>query len=515
MLPVGHSGLFAQNEYFATLNYQDLTVTRISHVPGVTWINSDRSAYDQNHQRFFFSANSTMQTPWYLFTLDAVSGNVISQAAIHAGVDSSNFVAGMVYDNSSDTLYSLFFSRADQSIYFSWIDPATGTVHLKNPLSTVLGYTGTSATFDRNRHLYIFEGVTQSGGGLVGVDARTGNVVIDVSLHPSPGISDLFFDNLTNTLYGLTASGSNGGLQIDSVELDSGMEDKIADLPQLALTQTTTTTIDEVNGRYIFLASDISSACVTQYLYTVAIPGGQVVSHPVYPYAGGGLDFAVENVIEYSFDNQRGVLYALNWHVTAAAPGPAAPSVGISASADTICPGTAVVFTAKAVNSLVTASYQWQVNGSPVGTNNAVYSDSRPADGDSVRCLLIEAGSGCAVADTAISNSVVVAIKSCVAGTPPPPPIAPPPVAADCLDIGKIKVTPNPSGAQMLISFGQQMQSVAVNLYNSIGERVMTRYLRNSDHLTIGLEHLAAGYYVIAVYCPRGFVGMIPVAIAH
>jgi hypothetical protein len=516
MLPVGNSGLFAQNEYLATLNYQDITVDRIRNVPGVTWIVSDRSAYDQNHQRLFFSANPTNQPPWYLYTLDAMSGSVISQANIHVNADSNSVILGLTYDNAADTLYGLFFSRLDQGIYFSWIDPASGTAHPKTLLSAVAGYTGGSATFDKIHHRYIFGGVNQQGAALFVIDARTGAIVYSPVLHPGAGISNLYFDNATDKLYGVSALGAQGALQFDSVELTTGAEDKIADLTQLDLPQAGTTAIDEADGRYIFLASTISPAgCVTEYLYTLDIATGKVLSDPIYPFATAPGNPADENVIDYSYDNNRGLLYALNWHVTAAVPGPAAPSVGISASADTICPGTAVVFSAKAVNSLVTASYHWQANGNPVGTNNVVYSDNQPANGDSVRCLLIEAGSGCAVADTAISNSVVVAIKSCVAGSPPPPPIAPPPAVADCLDIGKVKVTPNPSGAQMLISFGQLVQSVAVNLYNSIGERVMTRYLRNSDHLTIGLTDLAAGYYVIAVYCPKGFVGTVPVVIAR
>ncbi|MCX6277796.1 MAG: hypothetical protein NT004_06845, partial [Bacteroidetes bacterium] len=62
-------------------------------------------------------------------------------------------------------------------------------------------------------------------------------------------------------------------------------------------------------------------------------------------------------------------------------------SVTIAASANPVCTGTSVTFTATPTNGGTTPVYQWKVNGSNVGTDNAIYSYT-PSNGDIVICLL-------------------------------------------------------------------------------------------------------------------------------
>ena len=62
-------------------------------------------------------------------------------------------------------------------------------------------------------------------------------------------------------------------------------------------------------------------------------------------------------------------------------------SVGISASANPVCAGTLVTFTATPTNGGSAPVYQWRENGMPVGTNNVVYSNV-PLTGDIVSCTL-------------------------------------------------------------------------------------------------------------------------------
>ncbi|MCX6244319.1 MAG: PKD domain-containing protein [Bacteroidetes bacterium] len=62
-------------------------------------------------------------------------------------------------------------------------------------------------------------------------------------------------------------------------------------------------------------------------------------------------------------------------------------SVSVSASANPVCTGTSVTFTATPTNGGNTPSYQWKVNGGNVGTNNPVYTYI-PVNGDLVSCVL-------------------------------------------------------------------------------------------------------------------------------
>src|ERR1700722_3566049 len=71
--------LSAQYEHLAVINDQTLSLNRLATIPGVTWVYSDNGAYDPNRQRFFFQGNATQSPPWYLYTLDATTGNVVYQ----------------------------------------------------------------------------------------------------------------------------------------------------------------------------------------------------------------------------------------------------------------------------------------------------------------------------------------------------------------------------------------------------------------------------------------------------
>lgn len=62
------------------------------------------------------------------------------------------------------------------------------------------------------------------------------------------------------------------------------------------------------------------------------------------------------------------------------------PTISITESANTVCAGTTVSYTATITNEGATPAYQWQVNGTNVGTG-ATYS-YMPADGDTIKCVL-------------------------------------------------------------------------------------------------------------------------------
>lgn len=64
------------------------------------------------------------------------------------------------------------------------------------------------------------------------------------------------------------------------------------------------------------------------------------------------------------------------------------PSLRIAPSATTICSGTQVIFKATPVNGGAIPSYQWQVNATNVGSDNAVFTTTDLADGDIVSCIL-------------------------------------------------------------------------------------------------------------------------------
>ena len=83
-------------------------------------------------------------------------------------------------------------------------------------------------------------------------------------------------------------------------------------------------------------------------------------------------------------------------------------SVSIVASANPVCEGTPVTFTATPVNGGVTPSYQWKVNGVNAGTDNGVYTYT-PANGDLVSCVLTS-NLPCVSGNPATSNVVTMTV---------------------------------------------------------------------------------------------------------
>ncbi|MBW8049745.1 MAG: T9SS type A sorting domain-containing protein [Cytophagales bacterium] len=85
-------------------------------------------------------------------------------------------------------------------------------------------------------------------------------------------------------------------------------------------------------------------------------------------------------------------------------------SVAISVSDNPICGGDNVIFTATPTNGGGTPAYQWQVNGSIVGANSAIFSTSGLNDGDSITCIMTSSLT-CATGSPATSNAVVMAVN--------------------------------------------------------------------------------------------------------
>lgn len=92
-------------------------------------------------------------------------------------------------------------------------------------------------------------------------------------------------------------------------------------------------------------------------------------------------------------------------------PAPVTPSVSLTTGlSGTVCSGSMATFTATPVNGGSTPSYQWTVNGMPVGGSGSTYSYI-PADGDIINVVLTAAGGICPAPATA-SSSFTASITS-------------------------------------------------------------------------------------------------------
>ena len=84
-------------------------------------------------------------------------------------------------------------------------------------------------------------------------------------------------------------------------------------------------------------------------------------------------------------------------------------SVSILPSANTVCLGTSVTFTAATMNGGPMPFYQWKVNGANVGSNLPAYTYN-PASGDLVSCILTS-NIICPTGNPALSNVVTMIVN--------------------------------------------------------------------------------------------------------
>ncbi|MEI6899229.1 MAG: FISUMP domain-containing protein, partial [Bacteroidota bacterium] len=89
--------------------------------------------------------------------------------------------------------------------------------------------------------------------------------------------------------------------------------------------------------------------------------------------------------------------------------GPAV-SLTIAASANPVCTGTSVTFTATPINPGTSPAYQWKVNGINIGSNNPIYTYT-PLNGDVITCILTS-DELCASGNPALSNSISMVVYS-------------------------------------------------------------------------------------------------------
>lgn len=82
-----------------------------------------------------------------------------------------------------------------------------------------------------------------------------------------------------------------------------------------------------------------------------------------------------------------------------------APVVSIAGNAAPVCAGTSVSFNATVTGGSGSGTYQWLVNGNPVGSNTATYSSTALNNGDLVSCGYTDAGV-CSAAGQVVSNTI-------------------------------------------------------------------------------------------------------------
>lgn len=100
------------------------------------------------------------------------------------------------------------------------------------------------------------------------------------------------------------------------------------------------------------------------------------------------------------------------------------PSITISTAATTLCAGSNANFSASVNGGGSSPNYQWKLNGTNVGTNSSVYSNTSLVNNDQITVEVVGNGA-CASSSAGVSNSLTMNIRSLPVISTMSPPFAP------------------------------------------------------------------------------------------
>lgn len=88
------------------------------------------------------------------------------------------------------------------------------------------------------------------------------------------------------------------------------------------------------------------------------------------------------------------------------------PSINITSSANSVCPGAPITFIATPLNAGTSPSYQWMVNGVIVGTNNNIFTTTTLNNSDIINCkVIVDPLLTCFSINSAISNNITITLN--------------------------------------------------------------------------------------------------------
>jgi hypothetical protein len=251
-------------------------------------------------------------------------------------------VGQLEFDDSTKTLYGLYYNGNALTMNFVSINEVTGAVNIINQVPITAFATGVY-TYNQADHQYMSFGVNTNGQYIFCIDALTGQIVNTIPFGSGSGINNIKFDNTTGTLYG---TGNGRLMQIDRSTGNITVLTTTSDIQYMSA-YPSYTTYDEIHHRYI--AGGTNNSGIMR-LISLDMNTYQTLSRPVFP---TGINPG-ENVVELKYNNHSGILYALHWGTE---PILALNMQGSLATCHGTCNGTA---SAAPLNGTGPYTYHWQ-----------------------------------------------------------------------------------------------------------------------------------------------------------
>ena len=420
---------------------------------GVNWVTAGTAGFSTGSALYTSIAIDGTGTPYVMYKDSAVQQKATVQKLVQtvsalpgtnpvicAGVTSANLP--YTVSNGTPTVYSITWSAAALSAGFVNVVNAPITT---SPLSFTIPAGAAAGVY--NASLSVGDGTcTGLGSGFTVTLNPSTAPTTTITASPAgticAGTAVTYTTNVTNggttPTYQWIVNGANVGSSTTTYTFTPGNNDSVrcvvtssgacsvpASASSNSIIAVVTTPAVPTNT---ISASPAGAVCAgTSVTFTAATTNGG--GTPTYQWIKNGANVGTNtNSYTYTPANGDSVRCVLTSSISCVSPGVLSsntinmvvnpiqvPTNSIASNAGTtICTGTSVTFTATPTNGGANPTYQWYVNGSPVGTGST-YS-YLPNDLDSVRCV-VTSNATCASPANASSNALYMTVSSSITPT--------------------------------------------------------------------------------------------------
>ena len=166
-----------------------------------------------------------------------------------------------------------------------------------------------------------------------------------------------------------------------------------------------------------------SAPSVTITQPTCTVPTGTItitgIAGETYSFDGGAYSatliysgLAASSSHTIMVKNAAGCVSGVSSYSIEKVPDPIVASVSVISSSNSVCTGSSVLFTATPINGGINPTFQWYLNGNPVGLNLSSYTLASAQNGDEVYVVLTS--SDACANGPATSNSITLSTKAVV-----------------------------------------------------------------------------------------------------
>jgi hypothetical protein len=307
-----HAVGFTQTEYLGKLNPNIAQFTKYDSIPGIKWVSvlPEFSTFDSPGNRYFFRG-ADQDFNIYFLTMNALTGEVLHQVPYPEFSNIQSNLVELRYCEADGKIYGLHWDADLGKEYLAILDEITGEFSIVAEIPDV-EYIGIGLTaFDQINSRFIFTGIAGDVVRLYTLDT-SGNILYNPIAPSGNGVSTWahFFNNEEQVIYCIYITDDGDSKYFATIEPSTAEVTTLFPLVGCGGFSFGLSAYCELTNKYTFVGSDTEGdaalfvADLTSETYFLADYWLPLIMN------------AGDNIIEFEYDQNSGILYALHWEVS-------------------------------------------------------------------------------------------------------------------------------------------------------------------------------------------------------